>query len=238
MRMMLMLHITAGGLGLVSGFVALFAGKGAGLHHRSGLVFVYAMATMGISGAVMAALTGVETSVIAGSLTAYLVVTALTAVRPPTAGTRRLDLAATLVGVSTGLASIAFGLQSLSRGEAVRDEMPVPMLFVIGAIALLGSATDVRVMRAGGLRGGARLARHLWRMCLALFIAAGSFFGGQADRVPEALRTPLLLTLPVLAPLAVMVYWLWRVRIRPKLRGRVGAREPARSRAGVPLRAG
>lgn len=57
----------------------------------------------------------------------------------------------------------------------------------------------------------ARLARHLWRMCLALFIAAGSFFVGQADEIPQALRGPHLMV-PPLAALALMAFWLVRVR--------------------------
>lgn len=31
------------------------------------------------------------------------------------------------------------------------------------------------MIRAGGIRGTRRLARHLWRMCFGLFIASGSF---------------------------------------------------------------
>lgn len=52
------------------------------------------------------------------------------------------------------------------------------------------AAGDVRVMRSEPLRGGARFARHLWRMCFALFIAAGSFFSIQA-RVAEAPSGPV-----------------------------------------------
>ncbi|MGH7493681.1 MAG: hypothetical protein ACREOO_14990 [bacterium] len=50
-------------------------------------------------------------------------------------------------------------------------------------------------------------------MCFALFIASGSFFLGQADEIPEPLRIPALLAILALAPLLVMLYWLWRVRI-------------------------
>jgi peptidoglycan/LPS O-acetylase OafA/YrhL len=70
------------------------------------------------------------------------------------------------------------------------------------------------MIRAGGLRGASRLARHLWRMCFALFIAALSFFLGQSDEIPEPLRILPLLALPVLMVLVTMLYWLWRVRRR------------------------
>jgi hypothetical protein len=82
-------------------------------------------------------------------------------------------------------------------------------------VLLLGAAGDVRVLRSGPLTGTRRLARHLWRMCYAMFTATGSFFLGQAKVIPEPLRFgPLLLVLAFL-PLPAMFYWLWRVRRRP-----------------------
>ena len=101
------------------------------------------------------------------------------------------------------------------------------MLFVFGAIALAAGASDVRVIRSGGLQGTARLARHVWRMCFAVFMASGSFFLGQASKFPERLRVPALLATPVLLPLLAMVYWLWRLRIRKSFRGIAGLRSPA-----------
>ena len=59
------------------------------------------------------------------------------------------------------------------------------------------------------------LRRHLWRMCFALFIAALSFFIGQARVFPKPVRIFPLLALPVLAVLVTMLYWLWRVRVSP-----------------------
>ncbi len=55
-------------------------------------------------------------------------------------------------------------------------------------------------------------------MCYALFIAALSFFLGQADEFPDALRHSALLAIPVLVPFLAMLYWLWRIRVRPALR--------------------
>jgi uncharacterized membrane protein len=62
MNTTLLVHIIAGSVGLVSGFVAIFVAKGARLHRRSGLVFVCAIVTMGVSGAAIAALTSTEIS--------------------------------------------------------------------------------------------------------------------------------------------------------------------------------
>jgi hypothetical protein len=84
--------------------------------------------------------------------------------------------------------------------------------------------------RSEPLRGVFRLARHLWRMCFALAIAALSFFIGQSKVFPKPIRIIPLLALPLLAVLVTMLYWLWRVRVRRSLRGiaRVSVHESVR----------
>ncbi len=220
MRTTLLVHIVAGALGLVSGYVALYAAKGGTLHRRSGLLFVYAMLTMSVGGIVMAAGRGVAPAVNipAALLTAYLVVTALTTVRPPAAGSRWLTLGAMLVAFTVGLTSLTFGFEAIAGGGK-RNGMPALPFVMFGVVGLLGTVGDLRVIRSGPLRGAPRIARHLWRMCFALFIAALSFFIGQAKVIPKPVRILPLLALPVLAVLVTMFYWLWRVRIRRTFRG-------------------
>jgi hypothetical protein len=83
---------------------------------------------------------------------------------------------------------------------------------MFGTIALLAALGDSRMMRAGGIDGARRIARHLWRMCLAMFIATASFFLGQPKVFPRALVKSGLLAIPVLLVLVLMFYWLARVR--------------------------
>jgi hypothetical protein len=218
-RMILLPHILAGALGIVAGFVALYAAKGATVHRKSGMIFVYAMLVLSASGAVMATTFRPNMgNVMAGVLTFYLVLTAVLTVRRSAPW---LDLVAMLVGLAGGLAGIALGFDAIARG-GVRQGIPAPVFFVFGAVGLLASAGDLRMIRSGGLQGGPRLARHLWRMCLGLLIAAASFFLGPPRRVPEIIRIPALLPVPVLVPLLAMLYWLWRIRIRRVYRGIVG----------------
>lgn len=102
--------------------------------------------------------------------------------------------------------------------------MPAFPFVMFGVVGLLASVGDVRMIRSGALAGARRLARHLWRMSFALFIASISFFIGQAKVFPKPVRIPGLLALPVLAVLVTMFYWLWRVRVRQSLRGIVTVR--------------
>lgn len=215
----LFVHVLAGGLALGSGYVALYAAKGARLHRRSGMVFTYAMLAMSGLGIAIALLRNAApaVNVPAGSLTAYLVTTALSTVRPRSS--RALDLVGLIVALALGFICLAFGFQAVSSAGGTRNGIPAFPFFLFGFVATCGAIGDIRLLRAGTIGGTARLARHLWRMCFALLIAALAFFLGQAKVIPAPLRIPGLLALPILAVLATMLYWLWRVRIRQSLRG-------------------
>ena len=207
-------HIAAGVLALVFGYAALYAAKGGTLHRKSGMLFVYAMVTMSLTGAVMAALAGSQTNLVAGVLTFYFVTTALVTVRPRPQGTPWLDIAGVFVGLAASVLAFTAGADMLGRGRPEAAPM-----FIFGVTGLLASAGDVRMMRAGGLQGARRIARHLWRMCFAMWVAAASFFWGPPRRVPELIRIPPLMAIAVLLPIAAMAYWLWRLRVRNRVRG-------------------
>jgi hypothetical protein len=229
MRFILLVHILAGGLGLITGYVALYAAKGAPLHRKAGLFFVYAMLTMAMGGMVVAVGEGVSPgiNVPASLVTSYLVITSLTTVRPLASGGRWVDIAAVILAIAVGVFCVITGFQAIAQGGR-RAGLAFPM-FLFALAALPGAAGDLRMIRGGGaksLKGARRLARHLWRMTFALFIAALSFFIGQADVFPRPVRILPLLALPVLAVLVTLLYWLWRVRIRQSLRGIVAVRMP------------
>jgi hypothetical protein len=97
---------------------------------------------------------------------------------------------------------------------------PLVPAIIFGTVALMAAIGDVRMIRAGGMRGSRRTARHLWRMCVAMVIATGSFFAGQAKVFPEELRSPILMFGPMLAVLATMTWWL--VKLKRRNRGPKG----------------
>ena len=201
-------HVVAGSIAIVAGLVALYSLKGMALHRRSGTVFAYTMLVMSLSGAVMAVgRAGAAVNIPAGLVTAYLVATSLSTVRAPFAGSRRFDQGAMVAAFAFGLISIVL---AISGAGARSGGLTFPLL-MFGVIATLAGVGDLRMIRAGGLKGSARLRRHLWRMCTALFIAAASFFLGPVRRIPEPLRIPPLRLLPLLV-LVTMAFWLWRLR--------------------------
>src|SRR4029077_2627387 len=81
---------------------------------------------------------------------------------------------------------------------------------LLGTIATL---SDFNVILHGGISGAPRIARHLWRMCTALAIASGSFFLGQQQIMPVLMRGSPWLFVPVLAPVVLLFFWLFRVRL-------------------------
>ena len=212
MGKVLSFHILAGLAGLVTGYVALYSAKGTPLHRKTGLLFVFAMLPMAISGMSIAAIQGVAPAINipAGAVTFYMVVTALTTVRPFGGWSKRLATAGLVYALAIGVVCSVAAFSTIARGGRGAG-MAYP-LFIFAGVALSAAAGDLRMIRAGGIHGAARLRRHLWRMCFALFVAAGSFFLGQADEFPPALRVRPLLAFPVVAVLATMIYSLRRLR--------------------------
>ena len=209
---LLPIHIIAGLIGLVWGAVALSARKGAKLHRQGGMIFVYAMMVVAITGTVMGSLISEMAAVLPGALTFYLVLTSfLTVRRPVVLKFPWIDLVAMLIGLTVGIASLRLGLEASDSASSGAEGGVAFMYFMFSIVALLATLGDIRVLLAGGIQGAHRIARHLWRMCVALFLAAISLFIGQSQVFPEPLRNSGLLPIPVLLVLLLMFYWLARV---------------------------
>ena len=218
MNVLLPVHIAAGGLAIVLGAVALVVKKGGTIHRRSGLLFVYAMVAMATTASILEFRKRPDVgNLFAALMATYFVGTALTTVRPVSRWTRRINVAALTVAVGLGLLAIVGAVKTFKSPGHSNDGVPFFMPLFLATILLLAAAGDARIMRSGVPRGGPRLARHLWRMCFALFIAAGSFFSIRervAKILPEPFTTGPMRALPILLLFGAMFYWLWRVRRR------------------------
>lgn len=197
---MLHVHIIAGLLAILAGFVALFSPKGGHLHRRFGRLFAAAMAVMLGTGATMALFfVDARANGIGALLTLYLVASSLLTV------TRRLEEVRRL---TAALAAAAFALGAWGLATAFQGGL------VSAALGFGCGIADVRLLRKGSITGTGRLLRHLWRMTIALWIATASFFLGQAKVLPVPMHNFALLSLPVLTVLAALAYWLVRMRSR------------------------
>jgi uncharacterized membrane protein len=224
--MLLPIHIAAGGLAIVLGAVALSVKKGGTIHRGSGLLFVYAMLVMGASASILGLRKGGPTdgNVMGGLLSLYFAGTALTTVRPASRWTRRIDAVALTFALALALGAIVSGVKAFNGPRLSPGGVPFRTIgvvsFFVATVLLLAAIGDLRILRFGVSHGGQRLARHLWRMCFALFIAAGSFFSIRervATILPEPFTTGPMRALPILLLFGAMFYWLWRVRRRRTL---------------------
>jgi hypothetical protein len=208
----LALHIGGGSIAILSGFGALVLEKGAHLHRLFGKIFVMAMVLMAALGTVLSIPLHQRGNIAAGILAAYLVATAWMTVRRTEGTVGRFEKIAVLVPLGVGLLFLIWGVQATMNGGHL-DGYRSPLYYVFAFIGALFASLDLNMIRQGGISGVRRIARHLWRMCFALFFAAASFFLGQQKVMPAFMHgSPILLALG-LAPLAIMIFWLVRVRI-------------------------
>ncbi len=209
-------HIAAGLIAIVAGFIALFAKKGSLPHRRAGDVFVVAMITL--TGTALYAASFVHPNrgnVVAAMVTLYLVTTAYLTVKRDVAVARGWYVGLTLLGVAATARAAWLGMLALREGAI--DHFPAGVFFVFGFISLAGALLDGRLLIAGHIEGTQRLVRHLWRMGTGMWIATASLFLGQAKFFPDAVRGSGVLSVPVLVVAGVTVFELART-IRRKRR--------------------
>ena len=219
---LLAFHAIMGTTALVTGSIAIAAPKGGAWHRRSGQIFVVTMIAMGLSAVGVAVYEG-KTDIFGGALAAYLIFTGWTAIRPLPAGGRGVHVVLMLFAWFLAIGGLAKAFEVLGMPGSRSEGVPAGMHFFLSTVILLAAIGDVRMIRDGALKGTRRLARHLWRMCFGLFIATGSFIAQlvRMTFMPDWTRSvPVILALAV-GPLLVLLYWMWRVRLRHNLRGLV-----------------
>ena len=195
----LILHVCGAMIALIAGTLAMIFRKGSGRHGAAGVVFFIAMVCMSSSAVLLALFHKPNRlNLVAGMLTFYLVTTAWVAAKRRSGKPGTFDVIAVLIVLVAGIAGWTGG----TGGR------------IFGSIALLFAVADVRTFLRGGVDATKRIARHLWRMCLAFLIAALSFYPGQARLFPKAWRDTNLLILPVLVLAGATIFWLVRVRRR------------------------
>jgi hypothetical protein len=209
----LVFHICAAIIGLLSGSAALIFRKGSRLHRAAGNVFFISMLGMSGSGAYMAAFIKPNMgNVFGGVLTFYLVATGWMTVIRKEGETGILEYGLLLLALAQGAGGLLYGWEAAHSATGLKEGYPPAPYLVFGSVALLCATWDVRLFIRGGVYGAQRISRHLLRMCLALLIAAFSFFLGKQQHFPEAIRGTQLLNLPIYIIAASMIFWLVRVR--------------------------
>jgi hypothetical protein len=208
MNVLMWIHIAGGSLALVSGAAAVAARKGSPLHARAGTWFFASMLVLGVTASILEPYRTPPGSPIGGIMVCYFVATSWFAARRRDGTTGKVELLACATALTMGVLMVWGGLTG--AGATPAGTGPV---FVLGGICLLAGLLDLNAFIRRKLTAAQRLSRHLWRMCFAFFIATGSFFLGQQDVMPQAVRGSPILFLLAFAPFAVMAFWLIRLRL-------------------------
>jgi len=183
-------------------------------------VFFAAMLTMGLTGAILAALKPDRGTALAGVLVFYVTSTGVLALRRTVEQSRGLLTSLMLLAFALSASEYALGFAARATPSGRIDGYPALFYFIFGTLTLLFALADARVLHRRALDGTQRLVRHIGRMGFAMWFATMSFFLGQAKVFPEPLRHAFgLRAIPVVLVLAVVIYWLVRtkwVRSRPR----------------------
>ena len=208
---LLVFHITAGVLAMVAGAAAISFSKGSRWHARAGNIFVGSMLCMAAAASCLAYMKHQPNNVFGGFLTIYMVATAWATARRRDAETGMADWIGFLFALAVGVLSMFHGFLKMAGKESADPGTYPFMQLFMGSIIMLAAIGDLRVL-VRGISGKRRIARHLWRMCFGWFIATGSFFLGQQQVFPAWLRGSPALLVPALLPLALLIFWMIRVR--------------------------
>lgn len=206
------IHVAGGMIALASGAMAVAVRKGGDMHVSAGTWFFVSMLVLGITASILAPFKSPPDSPIGGIMVCYFVATAWMTARRRSGMPGRFEKIACAIVLVIAIAIIGSGFK-LALFPTAPSGPPGPFaLFAVGGICLLAGLSDLKYIFRGKLSATQRISRHLWRMCFALFIATGSFFLGQQDVMPRAVRGSPILFILAFAPFALMLFWLARVR--------------------------
>jgi hypothetical protein len=213
------IHIAAGVVALVTGAAAIAVRKGGNVHAAFGAWFCVSMLVLGVTASILSPFKSPPESPIGGIMVCYFVATAWMTAHRRNGAPGKFEKIAAGSGVAIAAAIIA-GAFDAALSPTPPSQPPGPVgLFALGGVCLLAGLGDLRFVYRGTLSATQRISRHLWRMCFALFIATGSFFLGQQDVMPQAVRGSPILIVLALAPFPLMLFWLLRVRFSRMLSG-------------------
>ena len=207
------IHLASGMIALLSGAVAASARKGGGIHVSAGTWFCVSMLVLGVTASILSPFKTPPDSPVGGIMVCYFVATAWMAARRHSGTPGRFEKIACVIVLVIAAAIIADGFRHALAPPGQFSGPPGPgALFALGGICLLAGLADLRFIVRGKLSVTQRISRHLWRTCFVFFIATGSFFLGQQDVLPQAVRGSPILFVLAFAPFALMLFWLVRVR--------------------------
>jgi len=219
MNALLAAHVFSGSLAVLAGAVAAGVRKGRRLHIRSGRFFVIFMALSSVLGALLGLIKFEQFFItfFAGVLATYLVASGWLTANRAAANRRAMDQALSFINVSTFAVLSVIGVLAFRQSDGLMFGFAGEnylFLAVMSGIAVVG---DINRLVREPISRKHQIARHLWRMLLGFFIAAGSAFTGPGASVfPDTLQASGILSLPELIILLMMMFYLIKTLFFPR----------------------
>lgn len=208
------IHIILGTAAVLAGAAALGVRKGSPLHINAGRLFAITMILSSGLGAVLGLfkLGSFYITFHAGILGITLIASSWLTVRALGPQLSFLSLSVGAVNFLNAAALIAAGVHAASLPDSLLLGFHAADYFFLSGMAGIAAIGDISLLVRKTLSKKHRLARHLWRMCLGFFIAAGSAFTGPGASIfPQAVQDTGILSAPELIIISLMVFWLFRV---------------------------
>lgn len=207
------IHVILGSIAVMAGAVAFAMKKGSQRHIKSGQVFAITMVVSSIVGAVLGLMKFEQLYITfhGGVLGVTLILGSILTLRSGKPGLHGWALVVAAVNLLNFLALLTAGGYALGLPEGKLASFNAEDYFFLSAMAGVALFGDVMMMLPKKLAYKSRIARHLWRMSLGFFIAAGSAFTGPGMKAfPLALQESGALMLPEFIIFVLMLFWLAR----------------------------
>lgn len=209
------IHLLVGTVAVSSGFLILLLPKGEFMHRIVGRTFVITMTSLCLSGFYLSYTRSLQFTYFLALVSLYLVLTGWFASARDSTKINIVDRFGFVVMCSTAILTLLIGsIGWLCQLPHPSTEPPYPAYYIVTAFSAFIAYLDWLVIKQGKLEGNTRLVRHIWRMMCSLFIATFIFFTGNTHVLPEYLRQPLFLALPIIVVLLALIYWVIKAKSR------------------------
>ena len=197
-KLVLFLHVAAGTVGLLSGIFAMTVRKGGSLHRVAGNIFFVSMLVMATFAIYLGFVRPDQlVNVFIGVFVFYLVATAWITIRRREGAigvSERIGLVAALALCAPFMVlsfQLALGLPTFFNSALPLKGPVLLAIYLFTLVLAIATVSDAVMVFSGGISGVPRIARHLWRMCVALTLATGSAISNGLPRIlPAAFQLP------------------------------------------------
>lgn len=209
---LLIFHILAGSISIVSGFIAMSSRKGKKSHTKAGSIFLIAMLAMCLSGAALSIWSAITITLLVSLLTLYLVATAWRASARFKQTVSWADAIGFILVSSIAVSFFYHGhLASVSpTGTIDNISIGSTPYFVFGFLSLFAGLRDLSFILKTKRSIKQAQPAHIWRISIALFISTSSFFTGNPQVFPEWFNQSFIAPVPEQIVFLVMLYYLAR----------------------------